>query len=861
VIEAPTLEEARIRGAARLDIAPAQAVLEILEAPSPTNPVYTVLVSRSSAEHSLEEELLSIERRTGALSAESAPIEISPDAEKRLLDETLGQVDTILDATNGVDREMLRSIKDLTVALNPELSAKLDDLRLESLLDKTLSCRSDGTIDVQRNYTHREAYLKFRPPLEGGRALTIEDAERIITQIGAEPPPIEDLIRIIERVKRPRDGHITITVKFRPGRFEVTRTPDEMAMLLMLHPASDHGEEVTTEQIEERILEERIRFPLDLDAVRIALATLRKTKQVVTDVVIAAGKTPVDGKDATIAWDVPVEAAEGEGFQIIKDAGAIMVEKNRPLCRITPETTGTPGMTLSGKVLTARNGKGIRLECGPGVMKMINPDGHLYVATAEGRLALERNLILVRALKEATLAVILSQDLLTADLVISPGVGEAAPVLIENVLKAIEAKKIATELLDRDAIETAVAEANRERRVVQKTVARGRPFTPGKEGRIVFPFHNHDAGADLAATAGRIDHRERSAVQSVHVGETIAILTPTRHGEAGRNVLGAPIPPPALVEVRLEAGDGVRREGDLFIAERDGHLENRDGLLRVGDFFHVKGDVDMKSGNLRHHGAIIIDGDVNDGFTVESGGEIAIQGNLYAARIRAAGGLRIANGLIGKKKSDVRSESDLTARFIENGTVFALGNVEVTDYILQSDISAEKMIRITGEGASVIGGTLQAREGIEVGEAGASSAVPTVIRTGVSPRILEELRALEKNFRDIQNDVARLNQIEARFTGLNPNLTDAGKARTEIYARLVRSRFTLKKRLKEIGLRRVELHKELLDVPPAEITVRGALHPGVRIIMGETELRPNQKLEKIRFRYDAAAKQILMGAV
>ncbi|RMH54330.1 MAG: DUF342 domain-containing protein [Candidatus Hydrogenedentota bacterium] len=844
-VEAPTLEEARILGAKQLNVKPKFVELEIEEAPTSNHPFYTVTVRALRQAARWEEDLAHWERLAGAEKGEEKkPVAAMEKSEETLLKEALAEVDGILeDPEFAADPELIRSIRDLSTVLDPDLADQLDHLRLEAVSRRAAAGDRDGVIEIQQNPHRREAYVTFRPPSGNGRPLAAEEVLARLEEIGAVPPPREELEKILERVRRPRSGHVIHTVHYRPARFDLKMSEDGMALVLFLYPAAEYGEAVKFEEIEKAVADLKIQGEIKWEEVKKALHRCATERPEVIETVIAQGTPPVDGEDGSVEWKIPVKEEES-GWILDETSGPVIVDAGTLLARITPGSAGEPGRDLRGKPLPAKPGRTPRLNTGANVTK--EKRGTEFRASVAGRVLLEGLVISIKPYAPGTAEVRVSSDGMSAELFLTPPIGDAPGPSREEVEELIEKAGI-KHGLDAAEVERLWNEWNERRRPISGTIARGTAAVEGKAGWVEVPVEDF---ISMVHSEDRVDHRERSALRPVRTGDLIAVLYEGEEGTPGTDVRGNPVFPPEIPEVLLEAGPGVRRDGNMYYADRDGHLVHVGDRISVEDVFHIDGDVTMEIGNIHHNGPVVIDGSVGDGFLVEAEGEVTIRDNVGGSVVRTNGNVRVGNGVIGRQRGTVDAGADVEVRFVESGTLLAGGEIRVAVYSLQSRLESEGVIRVRGEERGIIGGEVIARAGIETTHAGSPSFVPTLLKTGESPLLKRRARAADRKFREYQNELARLRMIEEQFRKECPDLGAVSPERARLYQRLIRSRVTLKVRLKEVGVERVRCLAEMAKVPPGEIVVKGTLHPGTRIQMKDLEMKIETRLQGVRFRLD-----------
>jgi len=148
-------------------------------------------------------------------------------------------------------------------------------------------------------------------------------------------------------------------------------------------------------------------------------------------------------------------------------------------------------------------------------------------------------------------------------------------------------------------------------------IAHGVPPRSGSDAEVELlllpPSFTAQAGED-----GRVDYKNLENVSQVKAGDLVSRKTPADPGEPGVNVFGKPIRPPAVRDAKHPAGrNTVVSEDHLEMqAATDGFLRWNDDKIDVVELYAVKGDVDLRTGNVRYDKDVEVLGDVTAGFEV-----------------------------------------------------------------------------------------------------------------------------------------------------------------------------------------------------------------------------------------------------
>lgn len=205
--------------------------------------------------------------------------------------------------------------------------------------------------------------------------------------------------------------------------------------------------------------------------------------------------------------------------------------------------------------------------------------------------------------------------------------------------------------IDLQQIEKAVKEANG----AAEVVARGTGMKKGRDGYVELLFAT---GIQISSyneeELARVDYKEKIEIPAVNAGDTIAVIHPPLPGTPGRLVTGKIIEPPPVREVTVSCKNGckITPGGDRVYATCSGRpvaIGRKNEVLKVEPLHIHRGDVDLKSGNLRFQGELKISGDIMEGMTAESLGNMEVQGNTAGARVISGGSIIFRNNLINSR--------------------------------------------------------------------------------------------------------------------------------------------------------------------------------------------------------------------
>lgn len=305
-------------------------------------------------------------------------------------------------------------------------------------------------------------------------------------------------------------------------------------------------------------------------------------------------------------------------------------------------------------------------------------------------------------------------------------------------------------------------------------VAEGRLPTPSRDAVLEWTENFFDQGLSTDMHADKIDYRHRQARIGAEEGQCLARLSPPFDGKPGSDVFGNPINVRKPLRIRVKLGPGVRMAEEkggiqVFTATQAGRVRWAMGTLAVDNLLEVHGDVGLESGDIAHPGAVLVRGDVQAGSRITAAGDIEILGSVEPSDITAGGNLIVRGGLTGAEGRRVRVGGGLIAKFINEVTVEAGGDVVVEAEMLNTVLNARGELRMLY--GRVIGGRILARNGIRLLQAGSDGHIPThlcVARDEALVKAKAEKLALITTLEARSNKIHQtIDPLMARQTRLN----------------------------------------------------------------------------------------------
>lgn len=265
-----------------------------------------------------------------------------------------------------------------------------------------------------------------------------------------------------------------------------------------------------------------------------------------------------------------------------------------------------------------------------------------------------------------------SKDNMEATLHISPGyflarkVKDTAPTQ-QIILEATEERKLNQTLtydeinrsLSKLGITTGIDEAEISKALETQTentfvIARGISPGDGIDGSVeVLVETKVKDSLKESQNNSNIDYRERKRIPTVEKGEIIAMLHRPIPGKVGITIFGQPVEPRKVRDIQLSTQKGTILLDDRIIASENGrpYIEKRGHYVKtkvLPQMVH-QGNVDLDSGNIQFQGDVHVVGEVAEGMTIQSGGEVLINQSVNGATIRALKSVHIKGSVNGSR--------------------------------------------------------------------------------------------------------------------------------------------------------------------------------------------------------------------
>lgn len=288
-------------------------------------------------------------------------------------------------------------------------------------------------------------------------------------------------------------------------------------------------------------------------------------------------------------------------------------------------------------------------------------------------------------------------------------------------------------------------------------ILEGRHPTTTRDEQVVWAREFFAPGYYLDPETGLVDYRRRAADSSVQADELLGKVTPGELGHSGRDLFGDVVPARPVERVKLRAAKGVRfDEGErAYYAEVSGQVKLIGNELSVDSVVTVPGSVGLKTGNIRHPGALLVEENIEAGSEVVAAGNIEVKGYIEDATVSAGGRIIVHGGIMGERTL-VKSRGEIHAKYVLNARVEAEEDVHVEREVNNAAIYTRG--RLVMPNGRLVGGMCVALGGVATREAGTESGHLTRINAGEDFTLTRKVAIRQERFNHLRGLLAEIHK-------------------------------------------------------------------------------------------------------
>jgi len=383
--------------------------------------------------------------------------------------------------------------------------------------------------------------------------------------------------------------------------------------------------------------------------------------------------------------------------------------------------------------------------------------------------------------------------------------------------------------------------------------AKGKQPQSGKDGTIEYHIDVECLkGRPRVLETGSVDHRDLGLFQAVESGRLLAERIDPTQGVPGKDVYGNEVPATDGKEVKLAGGKNTNlsEDGKQLTAAIDGCLTGPPEKIEVTPALAISGDVDYKTGNISSNVAVTVSGSVLSDFTIKANEDINVNGLVEGAELVSGGRIAINAGIQGGGKALLVAEKEIMARFANEATLKAKGDIVIQGPVTHCRVSTEGSLIVEGNKAIIMGGEVYANKGVNAETVGSEMGVKTLLTVG--PRLEEfneQIEELEAKKASLEPNVKKLGQLLRVLLQLKEKTGKLPKDKAAMAAKVKQTYQVLQGQLKEIEgqIKQVASDREKQMGIVRTVNVKGTTYPGTQIRILNSSFVPKTPMKACTF--------------
>ncbi|MFA6856952.1 MAG: FapA family protein [Treponema sp.] len=385
-------------------------------------------------------------------------------------------------------------------------------------------------------------------------------------------------------------------------------------------------------------------------------------------------------------------------------------------------------------------------------------------------------------------------------------------------------------------------------------VAAGIPPVDGRDAYIAYDFETDPTKLHAKESAnGQVDFKELNLIQNVIKGGRLAQKIPAERGKGGKTLSGRYLEAKNGKDIPIPLGKNVRLDSDgvTVIAEEDGQVMLVAGKITVEPLLQLDG-VNIKTGNIKFLGTVMVKGNVEDGFNVDASGNIEVSGTVGRCRINAGGDIIVQQGVFGKDEGCLTGKKSLWAKFIQAAKVEVEDSVIVTDSIMSSEVTAMKNIILNGKKAQITGGHLFATEEIAAKNIGSpGGGAETILEVGFDPRAKQRLDELQDKQGNLVKELENLDLDISTLENQKKIRRMLPKDKEDNLNKLKERKDQISTESAEMSTEIEKLQKHLRELKVVgKVKASGTVYAGVKIYVRDVLDEVHTEVTSVTFYYE-----------
>lgn len=379
-------------------------------------------------------------------------------------------------------------------------------------------------------------------------------------------------------------------------------------------------------------------------------------------------------------------------------------------------------------------------------------------------------------------------------------------------------------------IDTALLEASVEAKAYEMPIKAAEYTAPrrGANGYIEYKFDKEHTLKPQQDEFGIANYRELNSIVPIRKNEIIADIIMPEDGVPGISIFGKPIAAEPGVPAKVILGKNtlVTLDGKNIVSACDGHIVYGKNCFIVEEAVIIKTDLDISVGNISFFGDVHIRGNVMEGFSVNAGKNVKIDGCVFGGQITAGGNVKINGGCLNSK---VECEGDCDIGFCENSSLSVKGDLSSKQFAF-CNIFCYGGVTAKGNRGVIVGGKITSMHDVKAGIIGSDKYTPTEIFVGDGSVLFKRKRDAEADLNESERifdmTIKNLSFLKQRKIAQGGNLTNEQQRQFRIETQ---NKLFHAMRKAELKSQIEKIDEDIRQKDNLQVICSGSIFPGVKI--------------------------------